>query len=272
MRLDLHVHTTASDGAWSPEAVVRAASAGGLDVLAIADHDTTSGYDAARRFGPELQIQVVPAIEVSSTHEGRDVHVLGYFIDVDAPALVRYEERARNRREDRMREMLDRLSGAGIDVAYHAVEEAAGPDRVAIGRPHLAQALVTAGHARSVPEAFDTLIGDRAPAFVPTHLLTPGEAVDLIVEAGGMPVWAHPPSDLIDPLLRPLVDRGLVGLEVYRPRSRRDRVLRLEQICRTTGLVATGGSDWHGPDSGTALGDFHVTAEETAAFLDRAGM
>src|SRR5690606_39145673 len=153
VRLDLHVHTTASDGAWAPEAVVRAAAAGHLDVLAIADHDTTAAFGTAGSMGPDLHVQVLLAVEVSSTHVGRDIHVLGYFVDRAAPALVDHERYARNRREDRMREMLELLSGEGIEVRYEAVEEAAGPDRVTLGRPHLAQALVAAGHARSIPEA-----------------------------------------------------------------------------------------------------------------------
>lgn len=272
MRLDLHVHTTASDGAWDPEAVVRAAAAGHLDVLAIADHDTTAAFTSAEPLGRALHVQVIPAIEISSTHRGRDIHVLGYWVDREAPALRRHEEHARGRRTERMREMLARLEEIGAPVAWDAVARAAGERGVALGRPHLARALVEAGHVATVPEAFDTLIGDGGPAFVPTHLLTPGEAVELVREAGGLPVWAHPPGDLLDELLPALRARGLRGLEVYRPRSRRDQVLHLEQLCRRTGLFATGGSDWHGPEGGAELGSFHVSSDEVAAFLDAGGM
>lgn len=272
MRLDLHVHSTASDGAWSPGAVVRGAAEGGLDVIALADHDTVAGLDDGAAVGREVDVQVIPALEVSSTHQGRDVHVLGYFVDPEAPSIVRHSERAVRRRDERMREMLERLRAQGIDLDFEAVAEAAGADRVVIGRPHLAKALVKAGYASSVPGAFDTLIGDGHPAFVPTELLTPSDAVEVILRGGGIPVWAHPPGDLVEPLLPDLIAAGLRGLEVYRPRNHRSDVLRYEDICRSMGLLMTGGSDWHSPDGGTALGDFFVSAGEVEGLLSAGGM
>ncbi|MDZ7779210.1 MAG: PHP domain-containing protein [Gemmatimonadota bacterium] len=272
MKLDLHVHSNASDGAWAPADVVRAARAGGLDVLAISDHDTTAACGPAVALGVELQIQVVPAIEVSSSHEGQDIHVLGYFVDPEAPRLRDHERRALSRRETRMHEMLAKLADLGIDIPFEAVERVAGPDRVALGRPHLAKALLEAGHVPTVSAAFDTFIADDGPAFVPTHMLTPMEAIEIILEADGLPVWAHPPGGLVDDLLPPMVEAGLRGIEVYRPWNRRDHVLRLERVCRSTGLLPTGGSDWHGPDGGTALGDFSVTADEVEAFLEAGGL
>ncbi len=272
MRLDLHIHSTASDGAWSPQAVVRGAAAGGLDVIALADHDTVGGVVAAADVGKQIDVQVVPALEVSSTHHGTDIHVLGYFVDPDAPALAAHTERAGRRRHERMLEMLERLRGQGISLTYAAVEEAAGPACAVIGRPHLAKALVSAGYATSVPDAFDRLIGDRHPAFVPTELLDPVGAVEVVKSAGGLPVWAHPPSDLVDELLPQLKRAGLRGLEVWRPRNHRTDVVRYEGICRTAGLVMSGGSDWHTPDAGTALGDFFVTGDEVEALLAAGGM
>jgi 3',5'-nucleoside bisphosphate phosphatase len=272
VRLDLHVHSTASDGSWSPEAVVRGAAAGGLDVVALTDHDTAEGFVAAAPVGREVDVQVIPALEVSSTHAGRDVHVLGYFVDPDAETIREHTRRAAGRREERMREMLERLRKAGMDVGWAAVEEAAGPDFVVIGRPHLARALVATGHATSVEDAFDRLIGDDKPAFVPTGLLTPVEAVQVVVGGGGVPIWAHPPGDMIDGLLPSLLEAGLRGLEVYRPRNARSDVLRLEAICRSRGLLVTGGSDWHGPAGGPALGDFFVTGDEVEGLLAAGGM
>jgi len=272
MRLDLHIHTTASDGAWSPEKVVSGAVHGGLDVIAIADHDTVAAVRAAQAAGADRNLQVIPAVEISSTWASRDVHVLGYFVNLDAPALVQHARRALGLRRDRMKEMLERLARHGVQVTYAEVEEAAGPDRVNIGRPHLAKALVTAGYVSSVVEAFNTLIGDQHPAFVPTGLLDPAEAVALIAEAGGLPVWAHPPGDLLDALLPSLVRSGLRGMEVYRPTNNRSDVVRLEGICRSTGLVMSGGSDWHSPDPGFALGAFHVTADEVEKLLAAGGM
>jgi hypothetical protein len=272
LRLDLHVHSTASDGAWSPEAVVRGAAAGGLDVIALADHDTAAGYAPAAALGRDLNVQVVPALEVSSTHHGRDVHVLGYFVDPDAPSVRTHSERATRRREQRMLEIIARLGKQGIQVRYMDVEAAAGPDRVVIGRPHLAKALVATGQASSVEDAFDRLIGDDKAAFVPTQLLTPVEAVAVILGGGGVPIWAHPPADLVDALLPPLLDAGLRGLEVYRPKGHRTDGLRYEGICRARGLLVSGGSDWHSPAGGTALGDFFVTGEEVEGLLVAGGM
>jgi 3',5'-nucleoside bisphosphate phosphatase len=272
MRLDLHMHTTASDGAWSPETVVQGAAAGGLDVISITDHDTTAAVARAQEAAGDLRIQVIPGIEVSSTHVGRDVHVLGYFVDPDGEAILAHAERAGSRREERMREMLAKLAAQGIEVSFEDVERAAGPDRVVLGRPHLAKALVEAGYAASVPETFRGLIGDDDEAFVPTHLLDPVGAVELILAGGGVPIWAHPPGDLVDGLLPTLKEAGLRGLEVYRPRRRRSEVLRYESICKSAGLLMTGGSDWHNPDYGTVLGDFHVTADEVEGLLRLGGM
>lgn len=272
MRLDLHVHTTASDGTWSPEAVVRGAAEGGLDVLAITDHDTVAALPSAREVAGALRIHLIEGIEVSSTHEHRDVHVLGYGIDLDAPSIVSHTERAQHRREERMYEMLDALETQGIVVPFEEVERAAGPDRGVLGRPHLARALVEVGHATSVPDAFRRWIGDDCPAFVPTSTLDPEGAVRLIADAGGVPVWAHPPGDLLDPLLGRMLDAGLRGLEVYRPRNKRSDVLALEDRCERHGLLRTGGSDWHDPNGGTRLGDFHVAAGEITDFLEAVGI
>lgn len=272
MRLDLHLHTAASDGAWSPAEVVRGAAEGGLDVISITDHDTVAGVRPAQEVARDLRIHVVPGIEVSSTHGRTDIHVLGYFVDPESDALVQHGAAAGSRRVDRMREMIERLEVQGIDVSYEAVLRAAGPDGVVIGRPHLARALVEGGHATSVWDAFDRLIGDDSEAFVPTHLLEPTAAVELILAAGGIPVWAHPPADLVDTLLPEMMEAGLRGLEVYRPRPKRAQVLRLESICKTTGLLVSGGSDWHNPDRGGALGDFFVSADEVEGLLHAGGL
>ena len=272
MHLDLHIHSTASDGLWSPEAVVRGASKGGLDVIALTDHDNMAGFAAAAAVGREVDVEVVPALEVSSTQQGRDVHVLGYFVDPDARSVAEHATRAGRRRHERMHQMLERLRTRGIVVPFSAVEEAAGPARDVVGRPHLARALVAAGYASSVPDAFDRLIGDQHEAFVATALLEPAGAVELILAAGGVPVWAHPPGDLLDGLLPSLVRAGLRGLEVYRPRNHRADIARYQGICRTSGLVMSGGSDWHSPEGGAALGDFHVTADDVAPLLTAGGM
>ncbi|MDH5590830.1 MAG: PHP domain-containing protein [Gemmatimonadota bacterium] len=272
MRIDLHIHTDASDGQWSAAEVIHGAARGGLDVIAIADHDTTRSVEEARELGRDLDVQVIPAIEVSSTSESREIHVLGYFVDPDAPSLRDHESRACRLREDRMREMVARLVASGVDVTFEQVLEQAGGASSTVGRPHLARALVDQGYASSIPDAFNAHIGDHRPAFVPTGMMSPEEAVELVLAAGGIPMWAHPPGDLVDQLLPGMIRAGLGGMEVYRPTTRRNDILRLEGICRTSGLLMSGGSDWHTPLSGQALGDFFVTADEVEGLLAAGGL
>lgn len=272
MRLDLHIHSTASDGDLSPRTVLEAAESARLDVISLADHDTTAGVRRLLDGGVDGSIQVVPALEVSSTLDRRELHFLGYFVDPYSPVIRGHEERAVRLREKRMLGMIERLEEAGVSVEFEAVLDAAGPERTALSRPHLARALVGAGHVSTVPEAFDRYIGDEHPAFLPTSLLSPEEAIQLILDAGGIPVWAHPPEDRVESLLPRMVQAGLQGLEVYRPRHDPRYTLRLEGFCRAWKLLLSGGSDWHGPDRGVELGDFYVTAEEIAALLERGGM
>tara|TARA_Y100000758_G_scaffold163643_1_gene116086 strand:- start:5128 stop:5643 length:516 start_codon:yes stop_codon:yes gene_type:complete len=171
-----------------------------------------------------------------------------------------------------MREMLNRLTEAGILVTYQDVKAEAGPDGGVLGRPHLAKTLVKAGHAASVPDAFNSLIGDESQFFVPTDLLEATEAVQLILASGGIPVWAHPPRDIVDVLLPELISSGLQGIEVYRPSHRPKDVMRLEAICSEKGLLCSGGSDWHSPDAGRSLGDFFVDSVEIEDLLRVGGV
>jgi 3',5'-nucleoside bisphosphate phosphatase len=207
LRVDLHIHSTASDGSLSPRAVVQAGRSGGLDVIALADHDTIAGVADAMA-AAEGSVHVIPALEVSTHFEGAEVHVLGYNVDPTSPILTSFGVRASSRREERMRDMLDRLAGLDIEVAFDDVLAAAGTRPESIGRPHLARAMVNHGHVRTVADAFDLYIGDEGPAFVPTRLATPAEAITLIHEAGGVAVWAHPRLDTFVPGPAPDDDLG----------------------------------------------------------------
>ena len=272
MRLDLHVHTTASDGVLSPAEVVGLAGDGGLDVLAITDHDTVAGIPEAIEAAAETALRLIPGIEVSSTHEGAEYHILGYFVDVQADSIKAHERHAVGGRESRMDQMVDHLRRQGLLIEMTDVLEAAGPDRSAIARPHLARALVLKGYATSVVDAFDRLIGDDHPAYVPTALATPDEAIRLILEAGGTPVWAHPPIRALTHLLPAFIGAGLKGMEVYRPRSTAGHIRKLERAAKAAGLLVTGGSDWHDGDRGSALGSFFVTEEDVGGLLEVGGM
>jgi hypothetical protein len=269
MDLDLHLHSAASDGTLPPAEVVSAAIAGRLDVIALTDHDTLAGVLAAIEAARGQALAVIPALEISTTWEDADLHILGYFVDPMDPRIQEHCERAVGRREARLREMVSRLRDQGVDVAFERVAEAAGEG--APGRPHLARAMVEAGVVTSVPEAFDRYIGNDHPAYIPTLLLDPGEAIRLIHGAGGIAVWAHPPAHRLETLLPELRKGGLDGLEVYRPFLGRDRMLRIEAAARSAGLLVTGGSDWHGPEGGP-LGEFRVHASEVSRFLEAGGM
>jgi len=271
-RIDLHVHTTASDGAWSPDEVVRAARAGGLDILAVTDHDTTAGVPAALETSRAVGITLVPGVEVSTTWNGREVHILAYFVDVAAPALQNHEVRAATVRTARMETMIARLKKAGVPVDMQDVLSVSGKGGRVLGRPHLARALVDAGHVQSIEEAFDRYLADGQSIFEPTDLLSPVAAVELARAAGGLAVWAHPPGDLMDPLLPELVRAGLRGLEVYRPYWSADHIRRFESIARSAGLFTTGGSDWHSPDRHGTLGTFSAPADRLQPFLEAGGL
>jgi hypothetical protein len=270
VRIDLHLHSTASDGSLSPSALVCAARTGGLHIIALTDHDTAAGVDEACDAGIG-SVHVIPGIEVSTTHDSGDVHVLGYFIDPKHPRIITYMRDADERRRERMRTMIDRLGDLGVDVPYEEVIAAAGPAARVIGRPHLARALILRGYAQSHSEAFDRFIGDHGPAYIPIDLVTPRQAIELIHEIGGTAVWAHPRAEAFLRDLPRFADFGLDGVECYRPRCDPTESLRLETATRKLGLLTTGGSDWHGSWHGK-VGTFAVGREEVGAFLERGGI
>jgi len=272
VNLDLHLHSTASDGSFPPGAVVHAAVAGHLDVIALTDHDTVAGVGDAMEAARGQSIHIIPGLEVSSTWNDREIHILGYFVDPSEARLRAHGGRARDRRAQRLEEMVERLQGQGVQVSFDDVVVAAGDGVASMGRPHLARALVDRGVVASIPEAFDRYIGNEHPAYIPTRLQDPEAAIAMIHGAGGIAVWAHPPMWMLHDLLPELVKVGLDGLEVYRPRNHADRVRELEQAATGAGLaILTGGSDWHGPDDGE-LGGFVVDSRQVSAFLERGGM
>lgn len=211
---------------------------------------------------------MIPAIEISAQHRGRDLHILGYFVDPAAPAMVEFGTRARRGRELRIRSMVEKLHGLGVEVDFEAVAEEAGPGSHTLARPHLARALLAAGHVGSIPEAFDRFIGDDGPAYVPTDIVDVAGAIDLIHAAGGIAVWAHPPMPLMGEALRSFVDAGLDGIECYRPRVAPEDLNRLLNKARQHDLLVTGGSDWHGEWHGP-LGSFSVDHEQVGPLLER---
>jgi predicted metal-dependent phosphoesterase TrpH len=270
MDSDLHLHSTASDGSLPPEEVVLAAVEARLDLISLTDHDTVAGVSIAIDAARPHPIQVIPGIEMSTGSEVAELHILGYFIDLTNRTLLAHTERALGARRERMEEMLSRLETQGIDLPFESVQAQSSGGGV-LGRPHLAQAMVGAGIVSSVDEAFIQHIGNASPAYVPIRLLDPPAAIRMIRDAGGIAVWAHPPIRYFHDLLPGLVEAGLAGVEVYRPRMLPDRLMKIEKGARNAGLLLSGGSDWHGPAHGP-LGDFRVRSSEVAAFLEAGGI
>jgi predicted metal-dependent phosphoesterase TrpH len=268
--LDLHIHSTASDGFLPPEEVVLAAVEARLDLISLTDHDTVAGISAAIEAARPHPIQVIPGIEMSTGSEVAELHILGYFIDPTDPTLLAHTARASGARRERMEDILSRLRAQGVELSFEAVE-AQAKDGGVLGRPHLAQAMVGAGIVSTVDDAFIQYIGNASPAYVPLRLVDPPAAIRIIRNAGGIAVWAHPPIRYFHDLLPGLVEAGLAGVEVYRPRMVPDRLLKLERGARNAGLLLSGGSDWHGPGGGP-LGEFRVRSSEVAALLEAGGI
>ena len=271
MRIDLHLHSHVSDGQLSPTAVVQAAVAGGLDVIALTDHDTSAGVAEATLAAQGLPLRVIPGIEVSTRSGEHEFHVLGYWIDPAAPPIVGYQERAVGRRVRRMEGMVAKLQEMGIPVRYEEVAEAAGPAAKSIGRPHLARALLAGGHTRYYGEAFERYIADGGPAFVAEPFPTPAEAIEMIHASGGVAVWAHPPLDLFARELPRFLEWGLDGVECFRPSLTGSDAQMLEHTARSHGLFPTGGSDWHGPHR-AALGEFSIRPTDVKELLAVGGV
>jgi 3',5'-nucleoside bisphosphate phosphatase len=266
MKLDLHLHSTVSDGRLSPTALIEAAVAAGLDVVALTDHDTSAGLPEARAAAAGSSLLVVPGIEVSTRHGAQDLHILGYWIDPAHPAILDHQEVAGRRRSDRMRRMVDKLQRMHIEIEFEDVVAAAGPGARVLGRPHLARALLAGGHVRFYGEAFDRYLHDGGPAFVLEAFPSVAEAIELIHRAGGLAVWAHPPRDVFETEFRDFVGAGLDGVECLRPGTPPADSQYFEGMARAAGLLVTGGSDWHGPGY-SQLGDFIVRDREIPEFL-----
>jgi predicted metal-dependent phosphoesterase TrpH len=244
---DLHLHTTASDGDFAPADVVRKAWKAGLRTIAITDHDTVAGVSEAQQSGDALRMRVIAGIEVSAAQSGRDVHVLGYFVNPAQPALLTFLQDQRADRVDRVREMARRLSTMGkpIDDEALLAPYVGRTDRT-VGRPAVARALVAAGHVPTVAAAFATLIGTGGPAFVPRRSASVGTVVSLVHAAGGVASLAHPGLLRRDDLIPRIAETGLDALEVYHSDHTPEDVERYRRLAATLRLAVSGGSDFHG--------------------------
>jgi predicted metal-dependent phosphoesterase TrpH len=262
-KVDLHVHTTASDGRLTPEEIVQRAAEQDLTYIAITDHDTVSGIGRALQAGTAFPaLTIIPGLEINTDTPTGEVHILGYCIDYKNKGLESSLKRLRHSRETRARKIVGNLSGMGIDISWERVMELAGGGSV--GRPHIAQAMFEGGHIPSLQEAFIKYIGRHGPAYAERERLSPEDAVKLVVMAGGLPVLAHPEDvDDLDAFLTALKEAGLVGIETYYNGYHHKTIKKLAKIAERYGLITTGGSDFHGLGSSheTPLGGAEVPIE-----------
>ena len=248
--IDLHVHTTASDGTLTPEQVVQLAKQTGLAALAITDHDTTAGVPEALETGRELEIEVIAGVELSVVHERcGSLHILGYYIDPRHPDLGEKLEAMRDGRDERNLEILEKLRQLGMQLDLHKVKARAGGQ--VIGRPHMAQELLALGHVSSIKEAFDRFLARGKPAYAERKRMTPPEAIQRIRNASGVAVLAHPgllplATDALETELAELAEQGIQGLEVHYPEHSPADTRRFLELAKKHNLVITGGTDFHG--------------------------
>ena len=244
--VDLHLHTTASDGRLSPAELINLVAGRGLKTIALTDHDSTEGMgealEAAKAFP---QLTIIPGVELSTDLPGNEIHVLAYFIQYDDPKLQETLHTFRLGRLDRGRRMVEKLRDMGVEIEWQRVLEIAGDG--AVGRPHIALALVEKGYITEPKEAFSKYIGRNDPAYAHREKLTPQDAIGLITSWGGVAVLAHP-ADIpdLDDTLDGLKEAGLVGMEVFYAQYSVEKIQELADVAAKHGLLACGGSDYHG--------------------------
>lgn len=269
--IDLHLHTTASDGALGPAALVARAASAGITTLAVTDHDTTGGLDEARTAASARGMRLVNGIEITAVEGNRDVHVLGYFFDQENPALRSFLEAQSQDRIRRVKEMAEQLAVLGVAIdADPIVREGLATGR-SVGRPHVAAALLAAGHVQTRDEAFDRFLENGRPAFISRRGASPDEVVNIITAAGGVASLAHPGLAGMDAILPRLAGAGLHALEVRHTDHDDEIEARYRRLAADLGLAVSAGSDFH-DDTGRrrcGLGQISLTAQEFAALEAR---
>ncbi|MFT5387393.1 MAG: putative metal-dependent phosphoesterase TrpH [Lysobacterales bacterium] len=242
---DLHIHTSCSDGTQTPEEVVAMAHDKGFSCIAIADHDTVDAIKPAIIAARAYDMEVIPAIELSTVTNKKDVHILGYLFDYEDEDFLKVVGDVQRSRTGRMHDMIERLNALGIDnITFEEVSNFA--ETKSLGRPHLAKFLVEKGWVKSNQEAFDKYLAEGQPACVPKFNISTVDGIRAINKAGGIAVLAHPRASKVDEHIPKYVEAGLGGLEIYYPNTPRELIRHYEGLVKKHGLVATGGSDAHG--------------------------
>jgi hypothetical protein len=270
--IDLHLHTTVSDGRDAPAALVRLCRAAGISVMSVTDHDTTAAWSDAAAGAAEHGIEFIPGVEITAVLEDRDVHVLGYFPTPRVPLLEDFLRGQRADRLRRVREIVRRLAALGIAVDLEAaLLDAERTTGRTIGRPQIADALIAAGVVATRDEAFAKYLGHGCAAFVPRHGAGPQEVIELITAAGGLASLAHPGLLERDEIILPLVLAGLHALEAYHSDHDPQTAARYRRLAAASRMLITGGSDFHGHETHreATLGRIGLPAEDYAAFRER---
>lgn len=270
--IDLHMHTTASDGRCTPEDLVQRAYDTGIRTMSVTDHDTMAGVPAAQAAAAALGMTCIPGIEITSVHGGRDVHVLAYFLPRLTGELTALLAEQRRNRLERAQTIATRLAAVGAPIDVPALLEAASAlGGKSLARPQIAQALIAAGHVSTVAEAFERFLGEDGPAYVPHRGASPAEVVELINRAGGVASMAHPGYTRKDEVIPELVAAGMTAIEAYHSSHDEATTARYLEMARQYGLAVTGGSDFHGV--GTRRSEFfgvtNLPAEAFEAFVAR---
>ena len=256
--VDLHSHSTASDGAFAPAIVVQEAHKAGLAAIALTDHDTTAGLAEAQAESDRLGIRLVPGVELSAVENDHETHILGLHLGSTAPIDARLAE-LREMRRTRASKIVDLLNANGVRIAFESVLEQAG--NAAIGRPHVARALIAEGWAADSRDAFDRYLATGRPGFVPKEQLSVRDAIALIHAAGGLAIVAHPGQQGTRERIELLKNDGMDGVEVRHPGHSSEDITRLMALVEHFGLVPSGGSDWHGVPGPRTLGAMKVPME-----------
>lgn len=248
---DLHVHTFYSDSTFSPEEVVSCAADRALAAIAVCDHDSVDGIEPCRAIGDKLGVEILPGIELSVEKADAEIHILGYLMDYDLNWLGARLKELKEARIGRIYKMVEKLRAEGIDLSAEEVFKIAG--RGTVGRLHLALAILKTGKVKTIKDVFGKYIGFRKPCYAANVKLTPHEAIDIILRAGGVPVLAHPGCMAKDEYIPELIECGLRGIEVYHTDHNKTAVERYRKIAEENNLLITGGSDCHGFGKGRIL-------------------
>lgn len=268
-RADLHIHTTFSDGRKEPKEIVQIVREKGLTAFAITDHDTLDGYRAVKSLLTEDDAELLVGVELSVIIDGRDIHLLAYDFDPDNENLNKALEKFKQSRNERGREMVEKLQQMGMSITFEAVEQLAAGG--VIGRPHVAEALYAGGNLSNYEESFRKYLGNDCPAWVPKASFLPEEAMPMVHHAGGVVVLAHPGIEDAISFTERLVDEGLDGIEVYHPDHKQHQVDRFKSLAEQFRLLITGGSDYHGRSQRhRTIGSQSVPAEVVDKLKNRA--